>query len=334
MTKKITARITGWGSYLPKTILSNTDLEKMVDTSDEWITTRTGIKERRIAASDEFPSTMGAQAALEALREATLDPSSVDAIIVASMTPDYLSPATGALIQHLIGAKNAAAFDIQAACTGFLYGLSIAKGWIESGMYKNVLVIATEKNSAFVDYTDRSMCVLWGDGAGACVVSNTGKGYTICHSCLGADGEQAMLFVIPGGGSRNPTTAKTLQEKKHYMHMVGKEVFKHAVRRMESAVKECLEATGMSESDITWLIPHQANMRIIDAVGKRFAIADEKIVKTIEKYGNTSASTIPIAICELNKSHAVKDGETLLLVAFGGGLTWGAALLKNQCLFQ
>ena len=329
MVKHFTARITGLGSYLPKKILSNSDLEKMVDTSEDWIITRTGIQERRIADDTEYPSTMGAQAAKDALEAAGISAEEVDAIIVSTMTPDYISPSTAALIQHTLGATKACAIDIQAACTGFLYALSIAKGWIESKMYKTVLVVSSEKNSAFIDYTDRSMCVLWGDGAGACIVQGHGSGYVIDHISLGADGEQSSLISIAGGGSRNPATQHTVEHKLHYMQMSGREVFKHAVRRMESAAKECIESSNISQSDISWFIPHQANLRIMEAIAKRFEIPEERIVKTVEKYGNTSSSTIPIALLELSKAHPINDKEHILLVAFGGGLTWGASLLTK-----
>lgn len=323
------ATITAIAAYLPEKVLSNSDLEKMVDTSDEWIVTRTGIQERRMAHSEEFPSSMGAKAALLALEKAGLKATEVDAILCATMTPDFLTPSTAALIQSTLGATKACCLDIQAACSGFLYGLSIAKGWVESGMYKNVLVIASEKNSAFVDYTDRNTCVLFGDGSGACLVQPSGKGYEIRHICLGADGAESQLFCIPAGGSRQPASAKTHEDRHHYMKMDGKEVFKHAVRRMEASAKECLDSTGIAEADITWLIPHQANIRIIEAISKRFNIPWERTLRTIHKYGNTSAATIPIALAELDEHNAPQKGEHLLLTAFGAGLTWGSSLLTK-----
>ncbi|MBS0655905.1 MAG: ketoacyl-ACP synthase III [Verrucomicrobia bacterium] len=327
--KKPLATITATASYLPERILSNHDLEQMVETSDEWIVTRTGIRERRIAASDEYASTMGAKSALAALQKANVEPGTIDAIIVTTMTPDFLCPSTAALIQHQIGAMQAAAIDVQAACTGFLYGLSIARAWIESGAYKKVLVISTEKNSSFVDYQDRNTCVLFGDGSAAALVEDGGPGYAIRHICLGADGQQAALFTIPGGGSHSPASSETCSQGQHFMKMEGREIFKHAVRRMEASAKECLDAVGMQEADISWLIPHQANIRIIDAIAKRFAIADERVVRTIQKYGNTNSSTIPIALAELDREHAPKEGENLLLTAFGGGLTWGSAIITK-----
>lgn len=323
------AIITSLAAHLPENVLSNADLEKMVETSDEWILTRTGIQERRVAQKDEFPSTMGAKAAQKALQKANLAPSEVDFILVATMTPDFICPSTAALIQHQIGAHNAACLDIQAACSGFLYGLSIAKAWVETGAFRNVLVIATEKNSAFVDYQDRNTCVLFGDGAGAALVQAQGSGYEICHICLGADGSESELISIPAGGSRNPASTLTHQERQHFMKMQGKEVFKHAVRRMELSTKACLDAAGILESEIAWLIPHQANIRIIEALAKRFSIPWERTLRTIDKYGNTSASTIPIALAELDQQNAPQQGEYLLLTAFGAGLTWGSSLLKK-----
>jgi 3-oxoacyl-[acyl-carrier-protein] synthase III len=329
MRKEIKATITGLGAFLPERILSNQDLEQMVETSHEWIFTRSGIEERRIAAEDEFSSTLGAKAALSALKNANRTPDEVDAILVCTMTPDYLCPSTAALIQNSIGAKKACALDIQAACSGFLYGLSIAKAWIETGTYKHVLVIATEKNSAFIDYQDRTTCVLFGDGAGAALVEKGGTGYEIEHVCLGADGEQSELITIPASGCKMPASKKTLEERAHYLKMNGKEVFKHAVRRMEAAAKECLEATNLPQEQISWLIPHQANIRIMEAISKRFEIPWERVYRTIEHYGNTSSSTVPIALSELDRKMMPKEHEHLLLVAFGGGLTWGAALLKR-----
>ena len=330
MTKKITARITSIGAYLPERILTNADLEKMVDTSDSWIIQRTGIRERRIAAADEYTSTMGERAAREALAAIQMKPEQLDAIICATMTPDYISPSTAGLIQAALKATSACAFDIQAACTGFLYALSIAKGWIESGMYKNVLVIASEKNSAFIDYEDRNTCVLFGDGAGACIVQAESPGLAIEHISLGADGTLAHLIEIPGGGCRHAATAATVDQKQHVLKVQGREVFKHAVRRMEAAVTDCLKKTGHSESDIHWLVPHQANIRIMEALAEGFSIPWERVFKTIERYGNTSSSTIPIALHELQKQHTISDGENILLVAFGGGLTWGASLLTQR----
>lgn len=323
------ARIIGLGSYLPQKILTNQDLERMVDTSDEWIVSRTGMRERRLAAVDEFPSDMGAKAAAIALKSADLNSEDIDMILVASMSPDYISPSTANLIQAKINADHAAAMDIQAACTGFLYALSIARAFVEAGYYRNILVIATEKMSAFIDYKDRTTCVLFGDGAGAAVVSAHGEGLCIDTLCLGSDGRLADLVKIPAGGSRNPATGETIEKGLHYFQMSGNEVFKHAVRRMSAAARECLTQAELTEADVSWLVPHQANKRIIDAIAKNFNIPEEKVYQTVHKYGNTSASSIAIALDELMQEHKFEEGEHLLLTAFGGGLTWGAAILTK-----
>ncbi|MBU6446956.1 MAG: ketoacyl-ACP synthase III, partial [Verrucomicrobia bacterium] len=308
------AKIIGTGSYLPEKVLTNSDLEKIVDTSDEWITTRTGMKERRIAQADEFASHMGTKAALRALESAKISASEIDFILVASLTPDYVFPSTACLIQSALGAKKAASADVQAACTGYLYLLSMAKAFIESGQYKNILVIAAEKLSVITNYKDRSTCVLFGDGAAACVISAEGKGLAIENIQLGADGDLAELIVMPAGGSRKPASAETVANCEHFIKMAGNEVFKQAVRRMEAACKDCLEGARLTENDISWLIPHQANSRIIDAIAKRFEhLPSERIFKTVQKYGNTSASSIGIALDELLRTHPLKSGEKILL---------------------
>jgi len=325
------AKIIGTGSYLPERVLSNHDLEKMVETSDEWIVSRTGMKERRIARADEHTSHMGAAAASAAIADAGITADQIDFIIVATTTPDYIFPSTACLIQQQIGAKKASGVDIQAACTGFLYALSMAKSFVESGVYKNVLVVAAEKLSSITNYKDRGTCILFGDGAGACVVSSEGKGLSIACITLGADGEQADLLILPAGGCRQPASAESVACGQHYIKMAGNEVFKHAVRRMEAACKECLDAGGSSEKEVTYLIPHQANVRIIDAIAKRFEhLPPERIFKTVHKYGNTSASTVVIALDELRKQYQVQPTDQILLTAFGGGFTWGAALLKGM----
>ncbi len=315
-------------SYLPEKVMTNFDLEKMIDTSDEWIMTRTGIRERRIAAEDEFPSTMGIRAAKALLEKEQLNPEEIDLIIVSTMSPDYISPSTAALIQHGIGAKRAAAFDISAACTGFVYGLSIAKAFITSGAYKTILLIATEKNSAFVDYTDRKTCVLFGDGAGAALITSKGPGLKIEDVVLGADGEKSDLITIEAGGSRNPSSLQTVEKKQHYLQMKGPEVFKQAVLRMEESSLACLKRTQTTIEDISWLIPHQANLRIIDALAKRFNIPSDRVVITLDTFANTSASTIPIALDLLISGNKLQPGNNLLITAVGAGLTWGSALLK------
>lgn len=323
------ARIRGMGSFLPERVLTNQDLEKMVDTSDEWIVSRTGMKERRIAGPSEFTSTMGKKASEKALKESGLPAESIDMVIVATTTPDYPCPSTAAIIQGELGAVNASAVDIQAACTGYLYGLSMAKAYVESGMCKNVLVVASEKMSSIVDYTNRDTCVLFGDGASAAVISHTGAGFSIDTVCLGADGSLADLLIIPAGGSRNSPTQQTIEQRMHFLKMEGKEVFKHAVRRMGAAGEECMRQANLKEDQISWIIPHQANLRIMDAIAKKFNTSLDKVYKTVHKYGNTSASSIPLALDELTQNEAISEGEHLLLVAFGAGLTWGAAILTK-----
>lgn len=328
--KKTTARIIGTGSYLPQTILSNHDLEKIVDTSDEWIVSRTGMKERRLAGPLEYTSDMGYLAAEKAIQAAQIDKNEIDFIIFATLTPDYMFPNTACLIQARLQIENAGAVDIQAACTGYLYALSMAKSFIESGAYKNILVVASEKLSSIVDYTDRNTCVLFGDGASACIVSSQGDGLLVHDLCLGSDGQCADLLILPGGGSRNPASNDTVAKKMHFVQMEGKEIFKHAVRRMASAATIALDQAGLSQSDIRWLVPHQANIRIIEAIAKRFSYSIEQVFLTVQKYGNTSASSIGIALDELIREGGLKNQDHIMLVAFGAGLTWGAGVLTQE----
>lgn len=324
------ARIVGLGSYLPEKILTNFDLEKLVDTSDEWIKTRTGISERRIAREDQAASDMGYLAAEKALEMAGKTANQIDLIIVATMTPDYVSPSTAVIIQSKLKAANAAAFDMQAACSGFIYALSTAKAYVESGMYQNILVVATEKMSAFLDFQDRNTCILFGDGASAVVVSNKGKGFDIENVCLGAEGDLAELIMVNAGGSRNPTSQETLTARDHYIRMTGKEVFKHAVRRMTSVVEKCLETSKLTQEEISWYVPHQANGRIMDALAKQFRIPEERICRTVHKYGNTSGSSVAITLEELIREKIIEENEHIICVAFGAGVTWGATLLTKR----
>ncbi|GAB4228631.1 MAG: ketoacyl-ACP synthase III [Chlamydiales bacterium] len=324
------ARIVGTGTYLPKKVMTNHDFEKIVETSDEWIYSRTGIKERRIAEQEENPSDMGAVAAQRALEDGGIDPKSVDLIITATMSPDFLCPSTANLIQHKIGASYAGAFDLGAACSGYLYGLSVAKAFIESGIYNTVLLVATEKMSSLLDYQDRKTCVLFGDGAAAAVISSQGRGLSIEALTLGADGSQQEVFKIPAGGSACPASYETLQERQHYVTMSGRELFKHAVRRMQQAAEECITKAQTSLCDIRWVIPHQANVRIIEALAKQMTIDPEKMCYAVQEHGNTSAASIGIALQQVIEQHSISPNEQLLLVAFGAGLSWGAALLKQE----
>lgn len=323
------ARIIGTGTYLPEKVLTNQDLEKLVDTSDEWILTRTGMKERRIASETEFTSSLGLNAAKRAVKEAGLEVSDIDLILIATITPDYIFPSTACLVQDMLGAK-CPAMDLQAACSGFIYALSLAKAYIESSTYKNVLIIASEKLSSFVDYEDRSTCVLFGDGAAACVVSDEGPGFLIRTPVLGADGSLGSLIQMPGGGSRDPASKQSIEERKHFIKMNGREVFKHAVRRMEASAEECIREAGLKEEDISYFIPHQANLRIIQALAKRFKISMDRVYLTLHKYGNTSASSCGIALHEfLEETQRYKENDNILMVAFGAGLTWGSTILTK-----
>ena len=329
MPKRSIARITALGTYLPEKVLTNQDFEKLVDTSDEWISSRTGIKERRVAAQNEACSDMGVKAAQNALIKAGLTPQDIELILVATLSPDYTSSSAAAIIQDKLGAGCVPAFDIQAACSGFIYALSIAKAYIESGMHHRILVIASEKMTAYVDYCDRSTSVLFGDGAAAVIVTDKGEGLTIDALDLGADGSLVELLYIPAGGSKNPATEQTFCQGNHYFKMAGKEVFKHAVKRMSAAIKQCLIKMDLHDDHLSWLVPHQANLRIMEAVAKGLKIPADRMYKTVHKYGNTSASSVAIALQELMEEHELEAGEHILLVAFGAGLTWGAAILTK-----
>lgn len=324
------AFITHTAAYLPERVLSNADLEKMVDTSDDWIVSRTGIRERRLADHNEFTSDMGAKAAKKCLDKAGLVPQDLDLIIVATLTPDHIFPSTACLIQEKLGGQNIPAFDMQAACSGFLYALATAKAFIESGVYRRVLVVGSEKLSSIVDYQDRSTCVLFGDGAAACLVDAQGPGLRIREFDLGADGEQNELLALPAGGCKTPASAVSIESGQHYLKMDGREIFKHAVRRMEQSMKKCMEKSEIKQNMIDWFIPHQANMRIIKTLAKRCCIEEERVVQIVEKYGNTSASSIGIGMDELWEKDKIAEGHHLLLVAFGAGLTWGSMILTME----
>lgn len=318
------------GAYVPKRILTNEDLEKMVDTSDEWITKRTGIKERHIAAEDEFTSDMGAKAAEQAIARSGVSKEEIDLVICATISPDYFNmPSTATIISSKLGLPNVMAFDISAACTGFVYVVSIAKAFIESGMKRNVLVIGAEKLSAITDYTDRTTCILFGDGAGAAVISATeNRDEAIVDVHTGADGSFADLLMTPNGGTGSAHDALDAEAQTGcYMQMKGNETFKVAVRTLTNDVKAILEENNMTADDIKHFVPHQANYRIIKAVGDALKLREDQVVLTVHKYGNTSGSSIPIAINDLYESGNLKKGDMMLLDAFGGGLTWGSALV-------
>ncbi len=317
------------GAYAPKNILTNEDLTKMVDTSDEWITKRTGIKERRIADKDEKTSDMGTKAAKLALKRAGIEAKDIDMVVCATISPDYFCmPSTATIIAANLGIKNATAFDISAACTGFIYVLAIAKAFIESGMKKNVLIIGAEKLSAITNYQDRGTCILFGDGAGAAVISATDdKNEAIIDVHTSSNGEYADLLMTPNGGSGSAHDALDKEAAGCYMQMKGNETFKVAVRTLTQDVKDILEANGIKSEDIEHFIPHQANYRIIKAVGDALKMRDDQVVLTVAKYGNTSGASIPMAINDLYEAGDLKKGEMMLLDAFGGGLTWGSALV-------
>lgn len=319
--------IIGVGEYLPKKVLTNTDLEKMVDTSDEWITTRTGIKERRLSSKHEAASDLAINAAREALKDAKIKPQDVGLIIVATITPDMQFPSTACIVQVALGAKNAMSFDVSAACAGFVYALVIAQQFIARGNYKNALVIGAEVLSSVTDWHDRNTCVLFGDGAGAAVLGEVKSG-GIISSFLGSDGSCGDLLMIPGGGSRNPSSQKTIEHKMHYIKMQGNELFKLAVKIMIEAAQAALKQAGLKEADIDLLIPHQANMRIIMAVAKRLGLGTDKIYLNLQRYGNMSSASAATALCEAVKEGRIKKGDIVLLDTFGAGLVWGACVIK------
>lgn len=320
--------ITGLGSCVPERVLTNFDLEKMVDTTDEWIRTRTGIRERRIADETTATSDLAIVAARRALAEAQLDPADLDLIIVATVTPDMLFPSTACILQDRLGARRAAAFDLEAACSGFLYALAAGAQFIETGMYNNVLIVGAETLSKIVDWTDRSTCILLGDGAGAAVLQPSGDERGILSIHLGADGGGGDLLKQPAGGSRCPATEETVRNRLHYVHMNGREVFKFAVKVMGEAAQTVLQACNLTFNDVDYYIPHQANYRIIEASARRFGLPMERVLVNIDRYGNTSAASIPMALDEAVSEGKIKPGDIVLLVAFGGGLTWGAAAIQ------
>jgi 3-oxoacyl-[acyl-carrier-protein] synthase-3 len=323
-----TVSVAGVGSYVPERILTNQDLEKSVDTTDEWITSRTGIRERRIAAADEFTSDMAAHAAQRAMKNAGVTGEQIDLIIVATITPDMPFPSTACLVQQKIGAHRAAAFDVEAACSGFIYGLEIAQQFIMSRTYDTVLVIGAEKLSSIVDWTDRNTCILFGDGAGAAILQNRASAHGLLTAVMGADGQKAKLLHMPGGGSRCPATAESVAARMHYLRMEGKEAFKHAVQAMLTAATEAMRRCEIDITKIKCVIPHQANRRIIDAVGERLGAQPDQLFTNLDRYGNTSAASVAIALDEAVSSGKVQRGDLILLVVFGAGLTWGAAVIE------
>lgn len=322
-------RFAGFGSYAPEKILTNADLEKMVDTSDEWIVSRTGIRERHIAAEGEATSDLAYHASLRALDDAGFAAEDLDAIFVATFTPDHRMPNTACFLQEKLGASHAACFSLEAACTGFLYSLEAAAGMMRSASYRKVLVVGAEKLTTVMDFSDRNTCVLFGDGAGAVVLEQVpAEEECLLSSTVGADGSSAHLLQVPSGGSVLPTTKKTLDDGLHFIRMEGREVFKKAVNAMADAANKVLDEAGVTNDDVTWLVPHQANTRIIQGVGKKLNIPEERVFINLDKYGNTSAASIPLALDEMYRDKKMKKGDLILLVAFGGGLTYGATLFR------
>jgi 3-oxoacyl-[acyl-carrier-protein] synthase-3 len=319
--------IIGVGEYLPRKVLKNRDLEKMVDTSDEWITTRTGIKERRLCAKNEAASDLAIKAAKQALEDARLNPKDLDLIIVATITPDMPFPSVACFLQNALLAKNAICFDVSAACAGFVYALTIAQQFIARGSCRNALVVGTEVLSSITDWKDRNTCVLFGDGAGAVVLAQVQSG-GILATYLGSDGSKTDLLMLPGGGSRNPVSHHTIDNRLHYIKMQGNELFKMAVMIMAEAAQRAVKKCGLECKDIDIVIPHQANMRIIMAMAKKLGLPPEKIYHNIERYGNMSSASTATALCEAVKEGRIRKGDIVLLVAFGAGLVWGACVIK------
>jgi len=326
-TKKITAAITAVGGFVPDDKLTNADLEKMVETNDEWIKTRTGISERRILKGEgKGTSDMGAPAVLDLCQRRGIDPLEIDCLICCTVTPDMLFPATANIICHKIGAKNAWGFDLEAACSGFLFGVTTGAALIESGRYKKVVIVGADKMSAITDYTDRTTCILFGDAAACILLEPNTEGYGVLDSILRSDGTGEDYLHMKAGGSRKPPSLETIAAKEHFIFQDGQPVFKFAVKGMADVSAELLEKNGLTGDDISWLVPHQANKRIIDATANRMGLPQDKVMLNIQRYGNTTAATIPLCLWEWK--HNINKGDLIVLAAFGGGFTWGATLVK------
>jgi len=324
---KIQAAITGVAGYVPEGTLTNADLEKMVDTNDEWIKSRTGIEQRHILKEEGTgPSDLGAKAVKELLKKTNTSPDEVDLVICGTVTADYNFPATANIISDKVGIKNAWSFDINAACSGFLYSLTVGTQFVETGKYKKVIVVGADKMSAIVDYTDRTTCVLFGDGAGAVMLEPNTEGYGVVDSILGSDGSGRQHLIQRAGGSVMPLTKENIDDKKQYVYQEGQPVFKAAVTKMADVSAEIMEKNGLTGDDVQWLVPHQANLRIIDATARRMGLTSEKVMINIHKYGNTTAGTIPLCLSDWESQ--LKKGDNIVLSAFGGGFTWGAIYLK------
>ena len=324
----LNAHIVGWGMSVPETVLTNQDLEKMVDTSDEWIRERTGISERHIAREYQSSASLAVEASLKALQVANLKPTDLDLIICATSTPEHIFPATACLVQDRIGAIKAGAFDLLAACSGFIYGINLAAQSIKSGALQHVLVIGTETLSRFVNWEDRNTCILFGDGAGAFVLSGSEAPGGVQSAVMHSDGSGGELLIVPAGGSRHPATEATVQTGKHYIEMDGREVFRFAIRVMAQSTREALGLVGLDETDVDWIIPHQANIRIIEAAARGLKLPMDRFIVNLERYGNTSTASIPIATVEAVEGGRLKEGDRVVFVGFGAGLTWGALVAE------
>ncbi|HZW37901.1 MAG TPA: beta-ketoacyl-ACP synthase III [Ignavibacteriaceae bacterium] len=324
---KINAMITGLGMYVPETVMDNAYFEKIVDTSDEWITSRTGIKERRLM-ENQPSSYMATKAVEDLIKTSNLDPNEIDLIIVSTVTPDMFFPATAALVQDNVGAKNAWGFDLNAACSGFLFALQTGASFVESGRYKKVIVIGADKMSSITDYTDRNTCILFGDASAAVLLEPNYDGYGVVDSILHIDGSGREALYMKGGGSLNPPTHETVDKKMHYIYQDGKAVFKVAVKGMADVSYEIMQKNNLTGADVKYLVPHQANLRIIDATAERMGVSKDKVMINIHKYGNTTTATIPTCLVEYYREGKIKKGDNLILAAFGAGFTWGAIYLK------
>ncbi len=324
----INARIAGVGTYVPERVLTNAQLKEMVDTSDEWICSRSGIRERRIASPDQTTSELAVVAAKRALADAEVTPEEVDLVLVATNTPDMYFPATACLVQERIGAQYAGAFDLAAGCTGFIYATAVGSQFIATGSYRTVLIIGAENLSKITNWKDRNTCILFGDGAGAAVLQPATEGSGILAFKLWADGAGASYLTLPAGGSKCPATRETVDGKMHYIHMKGRKVFKFAIKIMGEAAEEVLAEAGLSKSDIDFFIPHQANIRIIDSAAKRLGLPMEKVLVNVDRYGNTSTASIPLALEEAVHSGRIKKGDNIIMVGFGAGLSWGAIAVR------
>jgi 3-oxoacyl-[acyl-carrier-protein] synthase-3 len=324
---KITAAITAVGGYVPDYVLTNKELETIVDTTDEWITTRTGIKERRILKGENMgTSEICAPVALDICKKRGISPEEIDLLIVATVTPDMVFPATANVVTDKIGAKNAWGFDISAACSGFLYALDTGARFIESGRYKKVMVIGADKMSSIIDYTDRTTCIIFGDGGGGVLLEPSEEGYGLVDSILRSDGHGREYLYMKAGGSARPATIETVTNREHFVYQEGKMVFKYAVANMADAADQIMQRNQLTSDSVAWLVPHQANKRIIDATAQRMGLPEEKVMMNIQRYGNTTAGTIPLCLWDYEKQ--LKKGDNLVLAAFGGGFTWGASYIK------